>query len=569
MKQMKSFERQKRELSSKYEAQCSLKEEILELQKQLEDQIMIRYALEKALSCKNMSNDIADERIISKPAKDLLKEIAVLELEVKNLENHLLTLYRKVYGKKLSSLSIDEEEQLKKLSPKGRVNSEFVKPDDINSRQMNSEIVHSLHLPFQDSLINEDDDNILGGDGLISSLVHRSQSSLSHRSVRAFKSSPGLRQLEEAINSYQSLPLAMLERAKETTSKLSLAEHLRNKVHHSFHESPNEISEAMIKCISAVFFHLADPPLQNHEFNLSPISISSSVSLSPQIDQHDTWGLQSGENPYSKSWFHNRDVHPQDESSFFTLAEVHGIRRDDQSLHNVQHMLQKFRLLVLRLKEVEIWNLKHGQKLAFWINVHNALVMHALLVYGIPQKNVKRVSVVLKAAYNIGGYAISVDMIQSSILQCRLPRPGQWFQSFFFPRTKLKAEGHLKAYAIEHPEPRLYFALCSGSSSDPPVRMYTSNSVFEELEVAKEEYIQTNIRLHKEEKIMVPKVVDYFAKDLKLCPSGLTELLEHFLPSYQILRTQQSQRSKVWKKIAWSPHNFNFLFKLPNELVPS
>ena len=31
----------------------------------------------------------------------------------------------------------------------------------------------------------------------------------------------------------------------------------------------------------------------------------------------------------------------------------------------------------------------------------------------------------MQAAYNIGGHTISVDMIQSSILGCRLPRPGQ------------------------------------------------------------------------------------------------------------------------------------------------
>lgn len=31
----------------------------------------------------------------------------------------------------------------------------------------------------------------------------------------------------------------------------------------------------------------------------------------------------------------------------------------------------------------------------------------------------------LQAAYNVGGHTISVDIIQRSILGCRLPRPGQ------------------------------------------------------------------------------------------------------------------------------------------------
>ncbi|XP_075094151.1 uncharacterized protein LOC107815192 [Nicotiana tabacum] len=78
--------------------------------------------------------------------------------------------------------------------------------------------------------------------------------------------------------------------------------------------------------------------------------------------------------------------------------------------------------------------MRHGEKLSFWINVHNALVMHAFLVHGIPRSNLKRTSLLLKAAYNIGGNTVSVNRIQNSILRCQLPRPGQWLQSLFFTK---------------------------------------------------------------------------------------------------------------------------------------
>lgn len=35
-----------------------------------------------------------------------------------------------------------------------------------------------------------------------------------------------------------------------------------------------------------------------------------------------------------------------------------------------------FRSLISRLGKVDPWKLNHEEKLAFWINVHNALVMH-------------------------------------------------------------------------------------------------------------------------------------------------------------------------------------------------
>lgn len=75
------------------------------------------------------------------------------------------------------------------------------------------------------------------------------------------------------------------------------------------------------------------------------------------------------------------------------------------------------------------------------------------MAYGVPQNNVKRVFLLLKvrrvslqalllggkiervfshlisftiqAAYNIGGHTISADTMQSSILGCRMSRPGQ------------------------------------------------------------------------------------------------------------------------------------------------
>jgi hypothetical protein len=38
---------------------------------------------------------------------------------------------------------------------------------------------------------------------------------------------------------------------------------------------------------------------------------------------------------------------------------------------------------------------------------------------------VKRVLLLLKAAYNIGGHTISAEAIQSSILGCKMSHPGQ------------------------------------------------------------------------------------------------------------------------------------------------
>lgn len=145
-----------------------------------------------------------------------------------------------------------------------------------------------------------------------------------------------------------------------------------------------------------------------------------------------------------------------------------------------------YRSLISRLEEVDPRKLKREEKLAFWINVHNALVMHVMVhtskllnlqcwfsilwmvmiklqlisffffligifglwhstkqckegIFTVEGKEVSSVLLGVKtewivvylvfctmqAAYNIGGHTISADTIQSSILGCRMSRPGQ------------------------------------------------------------------------------------------------------------------------------------------------
>nr|GMC87581.1 uncharacterized protein LOC109161268 [Ipomoea batatas] len=433
-----------------------------------------------------------------KPAEDLIREIAVLELEVVSLEKYLLSMYRKAFDKRLSALSMKNHKEKEELSRKEMIFSE---------------------------------------------------------ASCSFRTSPPIGALAEALDSYHSLPLSMLERAQELSSNV---DNLGSAVSDQGHEAPNWLSEEMIRSISAIYCKLANPPLFNDGYSSSPISFSS-----PTIES------------FAQGRYDVPEESRESSGHFIAMAEVQGLCRDDQSFKGVEHALKYFRSLVSRLEQVDPSKMRHDEKLAFWINIHNSLVMHlnhilqAFLIYGIPRSNLKRVSLLLKAAYNIGGKAVSVDMIQSSILGCRMPRPGQWIQSLFFPKQKFKSGDPRRAYSMDHPEPRLRFALCSGCHSDPVARLYTPKRVFQDLEVAKEEYIQTNIRLHKEQKVVLPKNVEAFIKEAGLCSSGLVEMIEPSLSDTLRKNFLQiaADKGKLWKKIEWIPHNFTFRYLISNELA--
>ncbi|KAF2283633.1 hypothetical protein GH714_012835 [Hevea brasiliensis] len=168
------------------------------------------------------------------------------------------------------------------------------------------------------------------------------------------------------------------------------------------------------------------------------------------------------------------------------MVEVPWIYRDSQKLGDVEHLLQNYRSLICRLEDVDPRKLKHEEKLAFWINIHNALVMHAYLAYGIPQNNVKRLFLLLK------------------------------------------------------------------------VRVYTSKRVFLELEAAKDEYIRATFGVRKDQKILLPRIVESFAKDSGLCQAGVIEMIQQTFPVSLRNCIKKSQLGKPRKSIEWIPHNLLF-----------
>ncbi|KAF2294431.1 hypothetical protein GH714_011325 [Hevea brasiliensis] len=473
MEQLEDSVKAKNRLPPNAEVQDSLKEEIVELQDRLQNQFVMRHALEKAMSYYPFSYDTMNDNSIPKATKELIKEIAVLELEVVHLER-----------------------------------------------------------------------------------IHQYHSSISQRSI----GSPSRKSVSRTVDTCRSLPLSMLE--NNNSHATCLVDYLGTNIQDYVCETPNLLSEEMIRCISSIYCKLADPPLIVHDYPSSPVSFSSSQTDLPAQGKGEMWSFNSSiDNPFHIG--QSKEL----SGPYCTMATVHWIHRDSYKLKDVQHKLQDFRSLVSQLEAADPRKLKQEEKLAFWINVHNALVMHAFLVYGIPCSSMKRTSLLLKAAYNVGGHTVNVDMIQNSILGCHLLRPGQWLRHLFSFKPKFKAGDPRKSYSIDHSEPLLHFALNAGRCSDPVVRVYTPKRVFEDLEAAKEEYIRSNLIIHQDKKLHLPKLVECYAKELDLCPDGLLDMIEHLLPNSLRKSIQDCQRRKHGKSIEWIHHNFEFRYLLSRELV--
>ncbi|KAJ1436567.1 Ternary complex factor MIP1, leucine-zipper [Sesbania bispinosa] len=571
----------RRKQTPTHDVQHTLKQEILQLEKRLQDQFEVRCTLEKALGYRPTSLVNPNDTIIPKPTTELIKEIAVLELEVVYLEQHLLSLYRKAFDQQLTSVAPSTKEERVK-SPLTTPRARFVdtSPEVLTKRGCSAvqSIDHELdtlpkeyngcelETPEKGYTVHQPEGKHLD------SGVYRCHSSLSQCSTFTTRVSPPAEESAESLRACHSQPLSMMEFAQNVDASpriISLAEHLGTRISDHIPATANRLSEDMVKCISSIYCKLAEPPMTNPGLS-SPSSSLSSTSAFSIGDQGDMWspGFRNNssfdvrlDNP-----FHVEGL-KEFSGPYSTMVEISWIYKENQKLGDTEQLLQNFRSIICQLEEVDPGKLTHEEKLAFWINVHNALVMHAFLAYGIPQNNVKRAFLLLKAAYNIGGHTVSADTIQSSILGCRMPRPGQWFRLFFSPRTKFKAGDGRQAYAIEHPEPLLHFALCSGNHSDPAVRVYTPKRVFQELEVAKEEYIRATFGVRKDQKILLPKIVESFTKDSSLPHDGIMEMIQQSLPESLRKCVKKCHLAKSGKSIEWIPHNFTFRYLIPKELV--
>jgi hypothetical protein len=141
-----------------------------------------------------------------------------------------------------------------------------------------------------------------------------------------------------------------------------------------------------------------------------------------------------------------------------------------------------------------------GEQLAFWINLYNALVLDAVISLGIQRSVIEGFTGLLaffrRAAYNIGGYRISLDDIENGILRGNRGHP-------YLPGKQFTAGDPRLDWVIWPPEPRIHFALNCASRSCPPFQVYTADQIEVQLDLATQNFIDANILLNPAKQLLV------------------------------------------------------------------
>ncbi|KAK6802548.1 hypothetical protein RDI58_000328 [Solanum bulbocastanum] len=144
---------------------------------------------------------------------------------------------------------------------------------------------------------------------------------------------------------------------------------------------------------------------------------------------------------------------------------------------------RRYTNLIQDLHRVNLLNLSADEKLVFFLNLYNAMAIHAVIRIGHPGGMIDRRAFFSEFQYIVGGYSYSLSGLKDGILRSNRRAPFTLMRPF--PRGDRRLE-----MAFQKVNPLIHFGLCNATRSSPAVRFFTPQNVESELRYAARDYFQ-------------------------------------------------------------------------------
>ncbi|KHG25866.1 Topoisomerase 1-associated factor 1 [Gossypium arboreum] len=337
---------------------------------------------------------------------------------------------------------------------------------------------------------------------------------------------------------------------------------------------PNKLSENIMKCLNFIFVRLLrtsrameleksgpitrfmSTPLSSRSFRVeSTLNPKSSLGSQKESRQQDPYGI-----------FDMEESIPRDIGPYKNLVIFASNSMDPKCISSSIPLLKKLRVLMSNLQKVDLRSLTYQQKLAFWINIYNACIMHGYLQYGVPNTPEKFLTLMNKATLNVGGNTISAQAMEHYIL--RKPASSNMKEAYQKDDKDNQEAIVRKLYGLQLMDPNVTFALSCGTRSSPAVRIYTADGVAAELEKSKLEYLQASIAVTNTKKIALPELLLRNMFDFSVDMTSLVQWVCQQLPTSGSLRKsmvdcfRSHNSGKVSITVEKIPYDFEFQYLL-------
>ena len=147
---------------------------------------------------------------------------------------------------------------------------------------------------------------------------------------------------------------------------------------------------------------------------------------------------------------------------------------------------------------------------AFWINLYNALVLDAVISFGVQGSVIDgRLGIMAffrRAAYVIDGRRLSLEDIEHGILRANRGNPYVLGPHFASDDSRL-------AWSLPL-DPRLHFALNCGGRSCPPIRSYSGDKLDAQLDLAARGFVDATVEIKPEKnEVLLSRILKWYEKD--------------------------------------------------------
>lgn len=167
-----------------------------------------------------------------------------------------------------------------------------------------------------------------------------------------------------------------------------------------------------------------------------------------------------------------------------------------------------------------------GQRLAFWINLYNALVLHGVVAYevrGSVTAAMPAMGFFRRAAYCVGGQRLSADEIEHGLLRANAGSP-------FLPGPQLGPGDPRLAWMVSPLDPRIHCALNCASRACPPIAAYSADRIEAQLDLAARAFVGADVELDEARGTLQLSQIFSWYKDDFGGPEGVVRFVLAQLP---------------------------------------
>ena len=211
---------------------------------------------------------------------------------------------------------------------------------------------------------------------------------------------------------------------------------------------------------------------------------------------------------------------------------------------------QVFLKLSHNLKTMDLAGLgRREEKIAFWINLYNVIVIHGVIALGI-RDSVKEVwNFFRRVRYQIGRHFFTPEDIEHGILRGNRRPPSALFRRFGARDPRL-------AYTVEPLDPRIHFTLVCGSSSCPFIDVYTAENLEQELTMASQTFINSGgaVLDQSRKKISLSRIFKWYARDFGADQAERLRFIARYLDNPQdraLIEDQADSLSISYQNYDW------------------